>query len=309
MLNGRLTIFAILSLSALSFSLDTLIFATRNQIGNQADTRRFEELFLSMVAPKLYSYGVVVIDSAQRAHGDVCYPSVSRSIIRCSIHNSGRGGVSKFRFAVSYGSEAYTMERELSWDLTIKDEQNMAILSAKIVRFFEENLLARVQMQSDPSYAQIEIDGKIKAATPFETFLPLGRHTFFLKLKGYDSLLADEVVTNGNNRFSFLLKPVMVKPEPQQIRVVVKEKQLSTVPWLIASVVLSSVAVFAGANYSETAKDYDKLISNDVAAYDRLNKEASRWLLVRNIAGTACLVTLGYSLYIPVKSRLRVKNG
>ncbi|MBL8026611.1 MAG: hypothetical protein JNL74_09380, partial [Fibrobacteres bacterium] len=200
-------------------------------------------------------------------------------------------------FTITSSKTGDTYEREIPWDTAQTARQNLTLISSKLIRLFEENLLARVQLQSEPPEADLLIDNSIKAVTPFETFLPLGRHTFLLTLAGHDTLDTKESVAPGNNRFSFLLKPKTIKPPPERISVVIREKEHSPLPWFIASGVLLTVGVIAEAFYINTDKEYDNLVSNDKSEYDNLDREANRWILVRNVTGITCSITTCYGLY------------
>jgi hypothetical protein len=287
------SIATILLTTSFTFALDTLLFAGCVRMGETTVLPSFEDSLKSVLSPRLLNYGLILADSAKISKGEVCYPSASRFVMRCNITE---GADLRIRFSVVAKKDEDSYDREIIWEPSQTVRQNLTLVCTKLIRLFEDNLLARVQLSSEPSYANLVIDETIKAITPFETFLPLGRHDFKLELEGHDKLEVREVVAPGNNRFSFLLKPIQ-KPLEKAAPIVIREKESSTLPWFIAGGVLFTIGVIAQGFYVKTDNEYDKLISNDVSAYNNLNREAERWLLFRNVTLTSCSITSLYAVY------------
>jgi hypothetical protein len=287
----------ILLMASFINALDTLVLASCTYSSDTSTIINIEDSLTSVFAPRLLNYGLILIDSAKIPSYETCYPTESRSVLRCQISSTSSSEM-RIRFSVITGKDGAKYERDLIWDKAQSARQNLTLMTSKLIRLFEENLLARVQLQSDPSSANLLIDGTIKTVTPFETFLPLGRHKFFLTLKGYDNLETSEVVAPGNNRFSFLLKPTPVAVKPERVSIVIKEKETtSSLQWFIASGLLLTVGLIAEGFYVDTDYDYDNLVTNDRNAFNNLDREANRWLFIRNTTVITCSITTAYAFY------------
>jgi len=79
--------------------------------------------------------------------------------------------------------------------------------------------------------------------------------------------------------------------------VVIRERDEGSLQWIIATGVLLAVSIISEGFYIKTDKEYDDLITDDQSEYDNLDREANRWLLVRNVTGVSCSLTGCYALY------------
>ncbi|MFA6549606.1 MAG: PEGA domain-containing protein, partial [Candidatus Margulisiibacteriota bacterium] len=160
-----------------------------------------------------------------------------------------------------------------------------------------------VQITSDPTYAHIIIDKKVKAVTPWESYLAPGNHGISLELAGYEPLEKKLVVTPGNNRLNFTLMPlgmndtIIVKENP------LPKEKISSKTLFIVSFAGALLAGVAQWQYSAYDKEYDQLISNDKNKYDALDKRAEYSMFLRNTGIVISVSGLCFCTYN------RIKNG
>ncbi len=285
----------------------TLLFAGHNLIISEYSNSTGKQALDSVAAPikeifgsKFAAYGIEVLDATNSDTREFLSSNSHETILKIKAEGDAATNIV---FTIEVGDDRKIYTKQITYNDMESMDQNITVMTVKILHVFESAILSRVQITSDPTFAHIIIDKKVKAVTPWESYLAPGNHDISLELAGYEPLEKKLVVTPGNNRLNFTLMPIGMndtiivheKPLP-------KEKISSKTLFIIsfAGALLAGVAQW---QYSTTDKEYDQLISNDKGKYDALDKKAEYSMFLRNTGIVISVSGLCFCTYN------RIKNG
>ncbi|OGJ86766.1 MAG: hypothetical protein A2268_13930 [Candidatus Raymondbacteria bacterium RifOxyA12_full_50_37] len=250
-----------------------------NQSGNPA-LDSIQSVLETELIRQAGGHGLQVVGVSQAGEETGISAAADRSILHVQA-NAGSPAI--ITATIETGSTSKTHEKTILYNSEESIAQNMTILIVKILHVLEEQASARVQIFSEPSEAQLVINRKIMAATPWESVLPYGSHQVNLMKNKYAPISETIAVVPGNNQFRYTLAGLQAeKPRITPITLGPAERPVA-VYWAI---IAGSALFFASAQFLHASADneYTDLVSGNAKDYDRLHEKAQQYLYLRNIS-------------------------
>jgi len=280
--NFRLLFLTLFFLYCSVHPFDILIADFSNQT-SLTELESLPKMLAALSAERFAPYGIKVEDRTTSSDRAQLYSNRSQAVIR--IMATGDTEV-LLTLKVEAGDGRKTFVKEMAYHLEEGVERTVGALLLKISTVFEESILARVQITTEPSFITLTLDGRVRTKTPWESFISVGDHSLKLASPGYVSYSETIVIAPGSNRFNFKLYPIREKSP------VVKERDKYSWLYLVALSVSAVTAGLSYYSYLKADKNYEDLVTGNRSAYDDAHDKTVMYLTVRNIS----LVTFAGSL-------------
>lgn len=272
-------IILLIFISKTVFSLHTIIIADyRNNTSKEA-LDSLDSPLKEVFAAKFAGYGIQLENRTQSDTRSFLTSNTHETILRIQADGSASAILN---FSIETGDDHKIQTKQIAYNFEEDIEQNLTAMAIKILHVFENTILSRVQITSDPTFAPILIDNKLKASTPWESYLPTGNHELAIKLEGFEPLEKTLAIVPGSNRLNFTLMPLGIKDT-----IIIHEK-----PKTVHSIAPAYFLALAGAGliitgiaqwqYSDADKKYQALVSNNKQDYDELHQQSELALIIRN---------------------------
>jgi hypothetical protein len=239
-------------------------------------------------------YGVAIVDASGDSAAETPQAGGDVSVLDIRVEGEGAGLV---RMTILAGPESRRYNKTYPYNPGESASRNATAMLIKIQSVFEENILGRIQVLSEPSGAGVIIDSLVRASTPWEAHLSAGNHRLHLFLDGFKPIDQDVTVMRGNNRFNFTFKTDTTEIRRPAFPAVRVKKDYSG--YLLGAIFASGLFSLATqVLYVKTDRKYDDLVSPEKDEYDRLHENAERYIFCRNIGLTVLATSVGaYVLY------------
>jgi hypothetical protein len=286
---------AVIAMVFPSWAAHELILADFSNKSSRTELSSIATPMQEVLSAKFSPYGIRGIDRTQDPSRQNLVSTQSRTLIRGELIE---GDTLLLRFTLEIGDDRRMVVKEAVYNPLETLDQNLTVISVKILHALEENVLSRVQIVSDPSITTLSLDNRIQSETPWESYLSNGRHSLHLSLAGYLPLEKEISVAPGNNRFTFVLVPVKLTDS-----VTASQKEMKAFSHkraylaLAVGLLCSAAGVAFQTQYTRTDDKYDHLISRNTDDYSSLHSKAENYLVARNISLGVGGIALGFAAY------------